>query len=548
MCKINPERLVTVVMQYNEQSLKYCRDVTNAQTPDVRLAFEKIHGKTTWCGDKLFEQVPSADNALDEFYACTDWLEKAVKRLYSDNDIMTFREMLKRVLRICKDKDFEIPMHYCMHTLFFRAALFFSEKDMTLISRHLKFVVPKQPKGNPFIGVVIVPKKNAPELYEHQELFAALAERVRVVVYIMHGKCEGVDLGKCELKECEDMSNEEIATLVRSDKPHLVINGSFASLDVVKYGVAPVVLQLVGCDAPVFKSDMITHRFMNTEQLKRMDGLPQEIPMAVCHYHQPAKLNMPTEKRLRKDNIFKIRTHFRDFKGSHLLKNTILAMADAHKNVEVGVTFNTPYATMMDIDHPRVTSWWHDMQNAQWMMDNVDLVVDVPTCWSMHHTMVVWMKAHVPIAVVRPVFSTCFSAHSIDMLTMFGLENELVFDNELDLALKVKEWVLHPESFLDIKRRFSAAVEQLPSNQEVANMLLDRIVELGMLGDKEPSTVNDTLGKCIEKTESEYVAPKQLAISAVQNAGGKIDNLTHAMTCLSMIALTTLMSLAQSMR
>lgn len=30
-------------------------------------------------------------------------------------------------------------------------------------------------------------------------------------------------------------------------------------------------------------------------------------------------------------------------------------------------------------------------------------------------------SAHVPIAVVRPAFTTSFSMHSIDMLTLFGL-------------------------------------------------------------------------------------------------------------------------------
>ena len=147
--------------------------------------------------------------------------------------------------------------------------------------------------------------------------------------------------------------------------------------------------------------------------------------------------------------------------------------------------------------------------------EQFDLIVDSPILWSMHHTMLVWMRAGVPIAVVKPTYQTVFSAHATDMLTMLGMKNDLYFETDADLVNRIKNWIATPETFNDVKRRFEEGVSKIPSNKEAARNFHKQIMDIGLLSNE--GLPEDT---SVCSREHEDVPVPSEPIIEKQDAGG----------------------------
>jgi hypothetical protein len=481
------------MLQYNEHIKQISKATVNKQADQVKLAFDVVKGRRPWQDDPLFDSgVPPFQTAVagpdDKAYQllsdCIDWMGQAVKRLFTESAHAAYDRVRNHVLFIARHNEFEIPLHTHMHPLIFHLGLFYSEQEIGLIMKHYTNVSEIPATGNPFIGIIIHASKHAPELHANQEFFAELSKHVRTKMYVVDGDASGFNLENTEVFSCTNMSHQAIAEQVRKDNPILVLNASATSIDVTKLGVAPRVMQFVGLDVPIFNRNWITHRYMNVEQRKRMASV--ETPLVVDHYHHMAKIAaLRPETRRTPDDTFRVGTHFRDIKASTRLRDTILSVANAHETIEVVVSVRDATGSLVDIDHPRVVAGWHpSMDDPNPFRETIDLIVDSPILWSMHHTMLVWMRAGVPIAVVKPTYDTVFSAHATDMLTMIGMTDDLYFENDDALAERIKIWVEQPDVFSDVRKRFDLGVSRIPSNDQAARNFYAQIVDMGLLSNE----------------------------------------------------------------
>lgn len=491
------------MLQYNQHVRNVCEETVNKQEDNIKLAFDLVHGRSPWQGDHLlssgapkFEpgKVGPDSEAQQLFTDCISWLRQAVKRLHTRPALEAFDRVRQHVLLIAKCNDFEIPLHTHMWPLLFHLGLIYNEAEMGVVLQHYRHVNVLPASGQPFIGIVISCNADAPEFRANHEFFKELSEHVRTKMYIVNGDASGFEMGMMEVMPCIGMSHTQIAEQVRSDNPILVLNASATSLDVTKLGVAPRVMQFIGVDVPVFNRNWITHRYMNSEQRRRL--VSTETPVVVNHYHHMAKiddLNPDTERIA--DGKFRVSTHFRDIKSSTQLTNTIIAVANAHESVEVVVSTRDATGCLMNIDNERVVGgWFPSMDDPNPFREQYDLVVDSPVSWSMHHTMLVWMRAGVPIAVVKPMYDTVFSAHSTDMLTMIGMKADLFFEDDESLVQKIHFWIENPSAFADVKRRYENAVRRIPSNREAARNFYNQIMQMGLLS-------NEGLAEDAQKSE-----------------------------------------------
>lgn len=478
------------MLQYNKQINKFSRDTVNEQPEKVKLAFDVVHGRRPWQEDPLFEsRVPlfedgvlgSNDKAYSLFSECINWMGQAVKRLHTESAHAAFDRVRNHVLFIAEHNEFEIPLDTHMHPLFFHLGLFYSEEEIGTVLKHYTHKSEIPTTGKPFIGIIIHCNADAPELRANHEFFAELSKHVQTKMYVVNGDDSGFNLEKTEVCSCKGMTHAEIAKQIRADNPILILNASATSLDVTKLGVAPRVMQFIGMDVPVFNRNWVTHRYMNSEQRKRLVSV--ETPVVVNHYHHMAKIDaLRPETQRKTDKTFRIGTHFRDIKASTRLQDTILAVANANDKIEVVVSVGNATGSLMNIPHERVVAGWHaSMDDPNPFREQFDLIVDSPILWSMHHTMLVWMRAGVPIALVKPTYNTVFSAHAADMLTMLGMKEDLYFENDEDLVEKLKVWVANPEIFEEIKKRFELGVSKIPSNEEAARNFHSHIMDMGLL-------------------------------------------------------------------
>ena len=511
------------MLQYNAHILKVSRELAEKQETKVKLAFEVIHGLKN---DALEPVPPVYEDPYHDFWYCLSWLSKIVCHLCAPGAIEQLETVKMRVLETCRTKDFTIPTCMCMHFLCFNMGLIFADSEIADVMKHYGHDGSLAPKaGKPFIAVLISAFSNAPELKATHEFIAELSRLVRVKVYIIGGTDSPVSLGDAEVHGCSGMTDDEIAALVRSDNPALVLNGSAAALNITKLGVAPNVMQFIGIDVPVFCNEWINYRYLNRCQAdnRLTNGSENQIIAETYHHMASDIAPLLPDTRRATDSVFRIATHFRDFKSSPRLSSLVNLVVDADPTVEVIVAVNDPTGRAMDLPHPRVKAGWLEMEDPNAFKEQFDLVIDAPLLWSMHHTMIVWMKAGVPIAVVRSPANSVFSSHSVDMLTMLGMQ-ELIFETCEDLAARVGQWISTPTLYVEMRQRYEDAVAKIPSNEAVAQQFHAELVRAGLLITETAMPPDDDVYPSDELPRTTEATPPDLTRSSSSSEIRKSEN------------------------